>query len=1337
MSQTKEKTKTHMKQIKLYCLITLLFAFMTGSFTVSGQVISLDKSNKSELVLLGNTEEMLSITSTVGKLNIKNAKTENGSFVKLTIDGYGKSMDIGSPELPVIRKLIEIPLNAEIVIEIKNQESQKVNLNERGITKQIFPAQPPQPKCGECPEFEINNEIYSQNDFVSHDIVSVDYLGILRGVSIARLNISPVSYNPITNELEIIQKIDFEIKYKNADLQATKEFKKKTYSPYFEGVYRGLLNNKNNNSRDYITQYPVHYLIVSDRMFENQLADFVTWKKRKGFIVTEAYTDVIGSSLQDIKTYIEGLYNSGTPENPAPSFVLFVGDIAQIPAWDNGNGVTDRNYVEYTGDLFPEIYYGRFSAENADQLQPFIDKSLMVEQYTMAQATYLDTVVMIAGVDGSHGNDWGNGQINYGTINYFNEDHDIYSHTYLYPASGSSSSAIIQNISDGVAFANYTAHCSPNGWGDPSFSISDISSLQNDGKYGLLIGNCCSSSEYQTNCFGEEIVRAANKGAVGYIGGSNSTYWDEDYYFGVGVGTISENPPPYEETTLGNYDRAFHDHGETFSEWFITMDQHVFAGNLAVSESGSSAEQYYWDIYNLMGDPSLMIYYSVPEVNPVAHDPYIMVGSESFTVNCAPYSYVALNYNGDNKAVVMTDQTGVAVLQFQAFSQPGTAELVITAQNFQPYFEDVLIFAPDGPFCIYQSHTINDDSLGNGNGSADFGEEIFISLSMVNYGSENAEEVDVTISSDSPYVIIEDGFEPYGSIAIDQIVTKEDGFLISLTEDIPDQTNILFTVLATDINDSTWSSEFEITGNAPELTALEMVIDDSEGGNDNGRLDPGETAKMRIKTKNTGHCAAYNVVASIEALNPYITVLTGDTTYATLGTFAPVYSEYTITVDPNAPVGTFAEMKYELTSGYYNTIRNYYPKIGLVVEDWETGNFNKFNWKFSGNLPWVISTSYPYEGYFDVVSGDITDNQTSEFYIQYQTMASDTISFYKKVSTEVDFDKLLFYIDNEIKGEWSGTTQGWTKESFPVSAGTHKFRWVYSKDYSSIAGADQAWIDYIVLPTMMMTTIYAGQDDYVCENHYYQCDGSATNYSSVYWETSGTGTFENPQSFYARYYPSEEDLIQGNVNISFNQIDVDGNYASDTLLLSFNYLPEKANIPVGPEEVDLLTTSQTNYYVSEIPDAVTYEWILSPDTAGTINGNDNNITIEWNQLYEGDVWLKTAGNNSCGSGVFSDSLHIAVTNTTDISNPEEKISLTLIPNPTKGIFVINFNSDINQKAEVSIVNQLGSKVYTNKFHIEKGINKLTLNIEDDDNGIYFVNIKTEKSIITKKLLLVK
>jgi hypothetical protein len=85
---------------------------------------------------------------------------------------------------------------------------------------------------------------------------------------------------------------------------------------------------------------------------------------------------------------------------------------------------------------------------------------------------------------------------------------------------------------NGIGYINYTAHGDVTNWSNPSFTISNVNSLQNTNKYCFTVGNCCLTNKFDTAvCFGEAWLRANIKGAVVYIGGTNLPYWDEDYYW--------------------------------------------------------------------------------------------------------------------------------------------------------------------------------------------------------------------------------------------------------------------------------------------------------------------------------------------------------------------------------------------------------------------------------------------------------------------------------------------------------------------------------------------------------------------------------------------------------------------------------------------------------------------------------------------------------------------------------------------------------------------------------------------------------------------------------------
>ncbi|MCX6268056.1 MAG: M14 family zinc carboxypeptidase [Bacteroidetes bacterium] len=85
----------------------------------------------------------------------------------------------------------------------------------------------------------------------------------------------------------------------------------------------------------------------------------------------------------------------------------------------------------------------------------------------------------------------------------------------------------------------------------------------------------------------------------------------------------------------------------------------------------------------------------------------------------------------------------------------------------------------------------------------------------------------------------------------------------------------------------------------------------------------------------------------------------------------------------------------------------------------ESGTFEQ-QWTFGGNSPWVITTETPYDGLYCSRSGSIADNQTSTMSIVLNLTASGMATFFRKVSSEANYDYLTFYIDAVQQGQWSG-----------------------------------------------------------------------------------------------------------------------------------------------------------------------------------------------------------------------------------------------------------------------------------------------------------------------------
>ncbi|MGD2085356.1 MAG: C25 family cysteine peptidase [Candidatus Aminicenantes bacterium] len=669
---------------------------------VGAEIVTIKLTNAdSGVTLLDESKNGMTVRMDIGSIEFLPVTTPRGNFILPRIDSFSRSFKVGDPTLPIASRLISLPFDCSLKVEVKDSTSQDIDLKAYDLTDPFIPVQPSLSKSQhpDSVPFEYNRSVYSAGGKYALDLAVAEILGTLRTMYLGKIAISPIEYYADESKITVYTSVTLRIKYKNPNWNKTDKIKKKHKSPAFHGLSNQVLNPETRAQEDDLVKYPIKYAIVADRMFESQLAPFIEWKTKKGFTVVVGYTDTIGSGTTSIKNWTEGLYNAGTAEDPAPSFVLFVGDAQQIPAWSGsaGSHITDLRYCEFTGDNFPEIYYGRFSAQNTTQLQPQIDKTLEYEQYTMPDPSYLGEVTLVSGVDSSYADPYGNGQINYGTNNYFNAAHGISPHVWLYPDSDGSGvpAAVRQTVNDGVGFYNYTAHCGHTGPADPTFSTSDIDNLTNAHKYLLGIGNCCLSNtfgtKYSSPCFGEKWLQAENKGGIGWIGGSNSTYWDEDYWWGVGNGPIDGDGPSYSETGIGAYDGVFHDHGEPVTRHYTSNGGIIFAGNMAVTEAGSSRTQYYWEIYHLMGDPSVMTYMGVPSNNNISHPSSITTSDTSVTVQADLGSYAGLSRDGVLHGAGYIDTSGSATISITPFGSEGSADIVVTCQNRVPYTSTISV----------------------------------------------------------------------------------------------------------------------------------------------------------------------------------------------------------------------------------------------------------------------------------------------------------------------------------------------------------------------------------------------------------------------------------------------------------------------------------------------------------------------------------------------------------------------------------------------------------------------------------------------------------------------
>lgn len=1078
------------KNIILLCSLSLLLT----------QLVIAQRSNYYHVSENNYNDIKIAYSIDIQNLQIQDIKTQQGNYCQISYEGMTPMRNDGKPALPVITDLIEIPLCEGIQVNVINSSYETYDLAELGIYYPIIPAQPRHPKSEDGPfPFVIDEETYDSNSFYGMTLAQSEIAGVLRNINMGRISIAPFEYNPVTKQLRVCTQLDVEVSFDNPNIPKTMEMKAKHGNGMFDGQHYGVINPmRTHNYRNEINSAPIKYLIIAHSMFRDneELTNFIQWKKRIGYLVEIAYTDDsnVGTTTTTIKNFIKAKYDNATVEDPAPTFLLLIGDVAQIPAFtgqSDYNHITDLYYATWTnGDNLPDCYYGRFSAQNVSQLTPQIEKTLMYEHYTMPDHSYLNDAVLIAGTDwNGFSPTHANGQTNYVANNYINTSNGYANvHTHLYNCS-SQDSQIRNEIGAGVGWANYTAHCSSSGWADPAFENNHVSSMSNTNKYGFMIGNCCESGRFEDNsCFGETLLRAVNKGAVIYLGASNSTYWDEDYYWAVGVrSNITTTTPTYDATHLGAYDRLFHTHNEAHSQWFTTAAGINIAGNTAVESSISELKLYYWEIYHVFGDPSLKPYLTEPSAMNINVPNNGIIGSATLDFNAVPYAYVALTKDNELRSATFADENGHVSLPLPADMISGQYEIAISAQNYIQFFQAINF---EEPTTFYANSNIN---LSN-NGVLSNDHVNNWDLHVENVSTIVGNQVRVKIQALTPniYFLVDSVF--IGTMTGNQHFDLNNAFISRTTASV--KNNEVISVKVTVMYDNgIFEHNFNYHAIAPELQLINTIL--NAGSENEGEINPSESGTITFIVKNIGQKGIGNLISDLVSYHNDITVNTSSVNVGNIGHDSSAEVTFNISINANAIVGNMYPMVFSINNAEYTLSVPFSLTIGRAMEDFESNSFNNFAWNNNGQYPWEITTSNVYAGSYSARSmTNLPDgsgnwwsstNSNSDLSITINVTKASPISYYRKVSSEAGYDSFSFAIDGSTMEELSGDVE-WGQVSFDVTPGNHTLRFRYSKDYSTAEGSDCAWIDNIIFPiigqTMEPTSPILVIDHYDIEGSY-------------------------------------------------------------------------------------------------------------------------------------------------------------------------------------------------------------------------------------------------------------
>ncbi len=499
---------------------------------------------------------------------IKPDGTTEDFFNIIVNDDFGIIDSVGLPQLPHLTFMFAIPYSSSIPnIYIQNISSSEIDLTDR-----ILPFQIPWATDTTEPPFTINENYYSSTG-INFNAIQITDEFIVSGVKGIRISIMPFVYNPLANKLTVRSNIQFEIQLDT--ILTTKVAHSTVMESYLSSLFVNDLSLSKSIEKG-------NYLIITPPEYENILTYFANYKRNIGYNVTIANTNLTGTSKEDIKSYIQGLYDNLSTR---PVFVLLIGDVDKIPCWigdHNSEPRTDLNYVLLEGNnKVADAFIGRFSVNSSNainQLQNIINKTIFME----TNLHNLNKKAVFLADDDNHS------YTEAGHDNVINNAFEPNGYTCLklYENDGATSSDALNALNDDQIFLIYSGHGSSNAdrLSGPLVLSTDIGSLSNT-VYPFGFSFACWTNKFQkAECFGEAWIRRKH-GGVAYYGASHTTFYHVD--------------KPFEKKLFNN---AWYDENKEQLGPMIFLGMEKLCNNLWSSQN----RRKYREMFNLMGDPSLI-----------------------------------------------------------------------------------------------------------------------------------------------------------------------------------------------------------------------------------------------------------------------------------------------------------------------------------------------------------------------------------------------------------------------------------------------------------------------------------------------------------------------------------------------------------------------------------------------------------------------------------------------------------------------------------------------------------------------------------------------------------
>jgi len=641
---------------KTHSIFGIVF-LLISAFSLNAQEIS-------PISMISSSNTSLTIKFESPSFEFIEVETPKGISVIPVMQGASPMLIEGAPDLPKYACSYIIPEGLTPSIKILNSSYTDYNFDiapsKGNLTRNISPS---------MVSYSYGKQ-YEEDVFFPSVIYDAQTPHIVRDFNGQALWIYPMQYNPLTKVLRVYDYLELDIQFQSSIVYPS------SMDSQFEMIYQDLFINYDASKKSSLDIEDGGMLIIADYQFVDQMADFMAWKSQKG--ISNEIIDIasIGNDQETLKTYIEEYYHSHNL-----TYVLFVGDHQHIPAYLDASlsGYSDNYYGYIEGDdSYPEVFIGRFSAENQNQVTTQVNRVIQYEQNPVISEAYSNSV----GV-GSNEGPGDDDEYDYQHLRNIRQGLLDYTYTAgyeLYDGSqGGEDADGNPNASDlhlllqeGMGLINYTGHGSSLSCSSSGYNSSDVNQLTNTDIHPFFWSVACVNGDFTgVTCFAETWLRATHS-ETGRPTGAIATL----------MSTINQSwaPPMEGQDHMNHILTEMSENSQSRSFGGISMN-----GCMKMNDTYGSSGDEMTDTWTCFGDPSVMVRTKAPENIEVSYSSNISLASTSLDILCSVEdALVSLTQDGEIIATGIVSE-GSANLNFNDLFSLNPITVTVTASNIVPH----------------------------------------------------------------------------------------------------------------------------------------------------------------------------------------------------------------------------------------------------------------------------------------------------------------------------------------------------------------------------------------------------------------------------------------------------------------------------------------------------------------------------------------------------------------------------------------------------------------------------------------------------------------------------